>query len=558
MENIMVVDPFSTGINYLEDIIKRGYHPVGLWSKRDQQIFDAQITVRNHVEQLFAGKADFIVECDSYEETYELAKRVNPKIILPGAELGVELAARLVEDLGLPGNPYKRIPVLTNKFLMQQTLIEHGVRGIRGKLVHNLEEAISFYREQAFTGAVLKPYRGSGSFGVRVCESEEELKKAYDEVFEFGNFMGGDEQAMLLQECIYGTEYIVNTVSYDGQHKLTSIWKHSKKKVEGGGVAYNYTETLSRLEAGCSTLVSYAFDVLDALGVKYGNIHSEFMIDQDGPVLIELNCRVMGSDLTADFLDRILGHHETDLALDAYLYPQNFLAHINDPYRPLARGLKKHLITPSEMDVISAPAFTIAKELESFCEAHMSIFGTDHLPKTVDLPSSSGVIFLANEDEDRLHRDRDFLERVEKSYFNMLFVPKKAAAADEPANLPKITDLLQETGISGSILLLSNEVEQVEGLTVTNKDGIGNTGDGFQYGIFDIVFEPEEDYNSIVESFFALAKKIRRGGAILVPERTYWHLPCGRESVEILCEAAGFNIEAPLNNRQRYVYADKL
>ena len=109
-----------------------------------------------------------------------------------------------------------------------------------------------------------------------------------------------------------------------------------------------------------------------------------------------------------------------------------------------------------------------------------------------------------------------------------------------------------------SIRVKSDEEMQVEGLTVTNKDGIGNTGDGFQYGIFGIVFEPEEDYNSIVESFFALAKKIRRGGAILVPERTYWHLPCGRESVEILCEAAGFNIEAPLNNRQRYVYADKL
>ncbi len=198
--------------------------------------------------------------------------------------------------------------------------------------------------------------------------------------------------------------------------------------MEGGGVAYNYTETLSHLEAGCSTLVSYAFDVLDALRVKYGNIHSEFMIDKDGPVLIELNCRVMGSDLTADFLDRILRHHETDLALDAYLYPQNFLAHINDPYRPLARGLKKHLITASEIDVISAPAFTIAKELESFCEAHMSFFGADHLPKTVDLSSGSGVIFLANEDEDRLHRDRDFLERVEKSYFNMLFVPKERSS----------------------------------------------------------------------------------------------------------------------------------
>ncbi len=66
---------------------------------------------------------------------------------------------------------------------------------------------------------------------------------------------------------------------------------------------------------------------------------------------------------------------------------------------------------------------------------------------------------------------------------------------------------MQETGISGSILLLSNEVEQVEGLTVTNKDGIGNTGDGFQYGIFDIAFEPEEDYSSIVESFLHWLKR---------------------------------------------------
>lgn len=554
----MIVDPFSTGVNFFEDIIIRGYHPIGVWSKRDQQLFDNMFVARNAVEQLYEGRADFIAEQDDYKETCELGKSMNPKFILPGSDFGIELAARLATDLGLPGNHYERIPVLTNKFLMQKSLIEHGLRGIRGKLVHNLEEAIGFYREQGFTGAVLKPYRGNSSIAVRICESEEQLKEAYDEVFETANYMCGDEQAMLLQECIYGTEYIVNSVSCDGNHKLTSIWKYSKKKVEGGGMVYNYTESLSRLETGCSSLVSYAFDVLDALGVKNGNVHGEFMIDKDGPVLIELNARVMGGEMPADYVDRIFGHHETDLALDAYLYPQNFMDHINDPYRPLAKGLKKYLISAKEMDIFSTPVFDIAKRLNSFCEAHTGFFLSDQMPRTVDLTTSPGVILLANEDEARLYRDREFLERVEQSYFNMFFVGKKAVAADMPADLPTLTDLLQETGISGSILILSNETEQVEGMTVTTTDEIRSISGGFQYGIFDLVFEPDEDYRSISESFFELTDKIRRGGAVLVPERTYWHLPCGRESIEILYEAAGLTIEAPRSSKQRYICASRV
>ena len=55
---------------------------------------------------------------------------------------------------------------------------EHGVRGVRGKVVHNWEETIGYYREEGFTGCVLKPYRGASSIDVRVCENEEQLKEA--------------------------------------------------------------------------------------------------------------------------------------------------------------------------------------------------------------------------------------------------------------------------------------------------------------------------------------------------------------------------------------------
>ncbi len=556
MENIIIVDPFSTGVNFLEDIRKRGYHPVGLWSKRSDHIYELMKGVRSPIENRYRGIATFMTEDSDYNVTLNKVKELKPLFILPGADLGIELAAMLAEDLGLPGNPVERIPVLTNKFLMHQALTDNGVRGIRGKIVHNWEETIGFYREQGFTGCVLKPYRGASSVDVRICDSEEELKAAFDEVFAEGNYMGGEE-GMLLQERITGTEYIVNSVSYQGKHKLTAIWKHSKKKVEGGGMVYNYTETLSRPEAGCSALIKYAFDVLNTLGVQNGNVHSEFMIDEDGPVLIEINCRPMGSDMPSNFLDRIWGHHETDIALDAYLHPEAFLAHINDPFRPLAKGLKKHLITDKDMDVISAPVLAMIMHQKSFCHARLGKSVSDHLARTVDLDTSAGVLYLVNEDEGQLYRDRDFLERIENRYFYMLFSGKKADVADMPSSMDTVEDILKNEHPVGSIILLSNEINEMPGVTTVTFDNIRESQGGFQYGILDIVYSESEDYELISNMFFALADKIRRGGTIIVPERTYWHMPCGKESVEILSEAAGLLIEAPNADTKNVIKAYK-
>ena len=557
MENIMIVDPFSTGVNFLEDIQKRGFHPVGLWSRRSDDIFEIMKEVRHPIEHHYREMADFFVEEPEYEATLKKVKELNPRFILPGADLGVELAARLAEDLGLPGNPVKNVPVLTNKFLMHQTLQDKGIRGIRGKIVHNWEETIGFYREQKFTGCVLKPYRGASSVDVRICDSEEELKAAFDEVFSTGNYMGGEEEGMLLQERIVGTEYIVNSVSYAGKHKLSAIWKHSKKKVAGGGMVYNYTETLSRPEAGCTALVKYAFDVLNTLGVQSGNVHSEFMIDEKGPVLIEINCRPMGSDMTAEFLDRIWGHHETDLALDAYLHPETFLAHLNDPFRPLAKGLKKHLITDKEMDVISSPVLSMITRQKSFCKARLGKTLSDHLARTVDLDTSAGVIYLVNEDENQLYRDRDFLERAESRYFNTLFAEKRAKESDKPENLKTIAEVLEEIQPVGSVLLLSNEIRLAPGLTVISEDEIDEVKGGFQYGILDLNFRENEDFESMAEDFFLLSEKVRTGGFIIVPERTYWHFSYGIESIEILAEAAGYLIEAPNMDTGKYVCVQK-
>ncbi|MBQ9549481.1 MAG: ATP-grasp domain-containing protein [Lachnospiraceae bacterium] len=557
MENIIIVDPFSTGVNFLEDIEKRGFHPIGLWSRRSKEIFDLMEEVRRPIEHEYNGRADFFPEEKEYKDTLKKVRELKPGFVIPGADLGIELAARLSEDLALPGNPVERIPVLTNKFLMHRALTERGIRGIRGKIVHNLDETIGFYREQGFKGCVLKPYRGASSVDVRICDSEEELKAAYDEVFAVGNYMGGEEEGMLLQERISGTEYIVNSVSLRGRHKLSAIWKHSKKKVEGGGMVYNYTESLSRPEAGCTALVKYAFDVLNALGVENGNVHSEFMIDKDGPVLIEINCRPMGSDMPAEFLDRIWGHHETDLCLDAYLNPDAFFAHINDPFRPLAKGLKKHIITDKEMDVIQAPVLSIITRQKSYCNARLGKAVADHLARTVDLDTSAGVIYLANEDEGQLYRDRDFLERTESKYYDMLFTGRKTNPEDRPKDLKSVKEVLEDIKPVGSVLVLSNDITFLPGVTVSSPDNLSKASGGFRYAVLDLSYRENEDYEGISEMFFTLCEKVRKGGYVIVPESTYWHLSCGMESIEILCEAAGLFIEVPKADTGNVVIACK-
>ena len=79
------------------------------------------------------------------------------------------------------------------------------------------------------------------------------------------------------------------------------------------------------------------------------------MIDQDGPVLIEVNCRPCGGNMPAKFLDKISGQHETDSILDSYLKPACFKQKALQRYRLLAHGALKMFIVPEDIIAKSTP-----------------------------------------------------------------------------------------------------------------------------------------------------------------------------------------------------------
>ena len=563
MRNIIIVQCMSTGKNYVQDIIDRNYNPIILEMKA---FGDSEEALAYHEEvkaeyDLIENEFDLIYEKDTYEETLEMVREYNPLLIVAGTEDGVILATRLANDLDLLCNPIENIDALTLKDEMQNKLAENGIRSIKGKVVRSVEEAIEYYDEEGFHGVVVKPVYSAASVGVRLCSNRQEMIEAVKEVFNLTGVYGNDLNELVIQERINGQEYVVNTVSCDGVHRVTMIWKYNKIKTAEGGNVYDYDETINELGIGEAELVEYAYDVADALGVKYGPVHGEYMIDEKGPVLIEVNCRPHGGNLDAKFLDRISGQHETDSALDSYLNPEKFNLERLKGYRLFAHGVVKTFIVPKNLIARSSPMNSIGVNLKSFFKTDLnSIQSPQTFSKTQDLETAGGTVYLAHEDPNQLQQDVDFLRDIEKRAFQLVLSEElhDDKVIDNDGIFNGINSLINEIKPYGTSLLVTENVFDdlmVSQVSADEIDGIKGNFDCIVINLNESIACMKDE--EIAKLFLAIFDKVKFGGLIFIPKTTYDFMPNARLGAEALLKVLDFKIELPIHKMNRMVIASK-
>ena len=176
-------------------------------------------------------------------------------------------------------------------------------------------EVEEFLRTEDFP-VVLKPTDSAGSDGVKLCHNFEEAKAHFDHLLVVEAVNGGYNTEVLCQEFLRGKEYVVDTVSRDGEHKIMQVWVYDKRPANGAGeivhghcfltqqwlfflntfyviIAFVYFGMLpidsSSQEA--KLLINYCKHVLDALQIKNGPGHAEIILTPSGPCLVEMNCR---------------------------------------------------------------------------------------------------------------------------------------------------------------------------------------------------------------------------------------------------------------------------
>jgi biotin carboxylase len=114
------------------------------------------------------------------------------------------------------------IPQRRDKKLQQELVKAAGLRSVRQAGGKTLAEVEHFLRTEPFP-VVVKPVESAGSEGVKLCHTHEEAAHHFDLLMHSQRKVGNrDGSAVLCQEFLQGKEYVVDTVSRDGVHKVLS------------------------------------------------------------------------------------------------------------------------------------------------------------------------------------------------------------------------------------------------------------------------------------------------------------------------------------------------
>ena len=427
-EVVVVVDPYSTGCLIVQEIQSRGYKVIALWTKGFSDEMKKHVplscgTMKYHAE---------VTEGDNIGETtkilYKAAGQLRIVSCICGGEAGVDAADVLSERLMVRTNGAQGPFANRRDKKVQQELIKAaGMRSIRQAAGRQFSDVEAFLRSEHYP-VVLKPTDSAGTDGVKLCHNFEEAKEHFELLFEVEAVNGGFNTEVLCQEFLRGKEYVIDSVSRDGEHKTMAVWVYDKRPANGAAFVYFGMLPIDTNSLEAKLLINYTNQTLDALGMKNGASHNEVILTANGPCLVEMNCRAQGGDGNWRPLARALtgGYSQVEGCVDAYLDKKAFYSLPTIPPSPAkAFGQEVILVSFAEGDVIGTPGYDDIKELESFVFLETGVSVGCRVEHTVDLLTSVGSVILMHEEEEVVKRDIAKIRQMEKN--NELFELKQSS-----------------------------------------------------------------------------------------------------------------------------------
>lgn len=413
-DTVVVVDPYSTGCLVVREIIERGYGVIALWTKEFSE------DMKTHIPKS-CGRIHYIAEVeegDSLEETAKIcriaAKGADIAAVIVGGEAGVETADALSEFMGLKTNG-TQIPNRRDKAVQQELIKKAGLRSIREVCGTTIEEVDDFLKSEQYP-IVLKPTESAGSDGVKLCYSYDDAVEHFQLLMSKQLINGGACPAVLCQEFLRGKEYIVDTVSCDGHHKVMMCVVYDKRPANGSAFVYFGEIPIEPTCEEAKQIIPYIKKVLDALQFKNGPCHGEVIITETGPCLVEMNCRCDGGNGTWHPLYKAMcgGYSQIEATVDAFFNPERFFELPDEPKTPFScYGQEVHLVSYQEGTVVATPGLEAIRALPSFCIMEgVPEVGKKMMP-SIDLDTCVGGIVLKHEDPEQVERDIAFIRQLE-------------------------------------------------------------------------------------------------------------------------------------------------
>ena len=250
-----------------------------------------------------------VVSGQDFEGTCSVVEKYDIDAIVTAAtDKPLVMMARIAEKYGFPFFSVDTARWSTDKYQMKQRFLEGGVPCAKGRLVKSVEEA-----DDMVYPVIVKPRDNSGSRGVKLCRTREELVGSMAEALEYSKL-----DSVLVEEFIEGQEYSIEALHYHGKSEVIQFTE--KKTTEFPyNVELGHKQPAQLTERQKDTIRDVVSLICKTLLFDSCASHSELRINDRGIFVIETSPRLGGDFITSALVPLSTGVNMEDQLLNISL-----------------------------------------------------------------------------------------------------------------------------------------------------------------------------------------------------------------------------------------------
>lgn len=236
-------------------------------------------------------------------------------IMTLASDMPIRTVAAVAKERRIVGISEETALKATNKAIMRECLKEHGVPIPKFFRINSYDDYLSAV--QLINGKIIvKPVDNSGSRGVFLVEDKKD-KDNVDHAYKYSKkFSRSDE--IIIEEYIEGPEVSVETLSINGSVHIIAI---TDKLTTGAPefVEMGHSQPTRLSGETIEQIHSLTISAVQAIGIKNGPSHTEMIITDEGPKVVELGARLGGDNITSNLVPLSTGVDIVKCSIDIAL-----------------------------------------------------------------------------------------------------------------------------------------------------------------------------------------------------------------------------------------------
>jgi len=194
-------------------ILGAGIYQVPLIKKaKEMGIYTIVVSYKGNYPGFKLADKVYYEDTTDYEKVLKICRNEGVDgIVTTGTDVPVITVGKVCDELGLCGISYESAMIATNKLLMKDKFIEHGVRTAKHMKAHNYEEALTAY-ETLSKPVIFKAVDSSGSRGIVKVETKDQIQAAFEEIRKVTKL-----DYFIIEEFLEGVEFGAQAFVYNNE-----------------------------------------------------------------------------------------------------------------------------------------------------------------------------------------------------------------------------------------------------------------------------------------------------------------------------------------------------